>query len=436
MELSQHVLYRHLFLGAWAKVINPGCPVSVLKTMRLMRVFAFCGCVATQASPLWAQDNEAESTGDEASLDSSHWALSLGAVATYTDNFFNQPQVKQDAMGGVVSPLIDYRSGTRKIDLDGSISGEYGTFDIPGSVDDYLDAAAGAKIGIKTDLRNRFVLNAGFNHDHDPFGADRTENATFRTTDLDRWNQVQGGLRYLFGTPGARVSAEIGLSKRRKHYITNRSSTQVLDSESDTADYAVFYHFTPKTSALVDFSRTDSEFEFPFTTPGAELRDGTLYRLRVGTRWLATAKTSGDIRVGVRRRTFDSGRPDVEGLDWQAAMQWSPRAASLIEFRAGRSEQDSYSANTRTIDTGFGAIEWKQNWTSRTKSSLNLEYIQLKFVGSTRTDDLIRAGVGINYLALSYLSVVTRFSYEDRSSNLGGRDYERFNSFLGLRLSR
>ncbi len=387
----------------------------------------------------WAQDNQDDNGASEDSaleFGSGVWLPSLQTRGYYTNNFYNSPTNGEPAYGALLNPGLGYRTEAGRWKFSSAASGEYGAFDLPGSADDYLDAQVSGQLGLTAGTRTRFELTGKFNHEHDSFGTDRTEDPSVRGVQLDRWNQASGGMRYRFGAAGAAINAEIGVSGMSKHYISNQSQTRPLDYNNFGGDYALFYNFSPKTSVLIDFSRFDVEFDSPFPDT-VERRDGVVYRVRTGARWLATAKTSGDVRVGIRRRTFDDGEKSLEGIDWQAGVQWAARPKTLLELRAGRSEQESYLSNTRLIDLKSASLGWTQTLTSRVKSTLDLRMIRASFIGSTRRDDIYSGILDINYLLRSYLSLQGRVEYSTRdSSSAAARDYDRVNGYIGLRLGR
>jgi polysaccharide biosynthesis protein VpsM len=365
---------------------------------------------------------------------------SLTTALFYTDNFFYQPEETQSAIGAWLRPELAYKAEARKLQLDARVSGEYGTFDTPGSKDNYLDGLGALTVGWIATQRSRFTLDGALQRGHDPFGLDRTEGTATTEIDLDEWNQTTGGLRYRFGTPGARVNAEVGVSSLAKEYQTNRDATQFLDYDSTAVNYALYYNYTPKTAAVLSFSRTDIQFDRPFDNtlgPGGSAldnRSGEVYQVRVGATWLATAKTSGDVRAGYRERTFDQLDVSEEGFDWQAGIKWSPTAPMLIELKSGRSEQQSYLSDTNVIDTDFTSLSIRRSLRARTRGTVMLEQSNADFVGGERSDHTNRAVVGLEHVLKTNLFLVGNIGYETRSSSDSLREYDRMSGFVGVRL--
>jgi hypothetical protein len=360
--------------------------------------------------------------------------VSLTAAGFYTDNFFYSPTSPTSAVGSLVRPELGYTRQTTKATLKFGATGEYGTFDAPTTYDDYTDGEASINLGYRPTRRNGFSIFGVYKHGHDPFGLIRTEGNTTRTTDLDIWNQAWGGAHYRYGTPSARVNAEIGGSLLDKTYVSNRNSTEVLNYRSSTFDYTVFYNYSPKSAVVISFDRSDAEFDRAIAI--AEDRSGQTYNVRTGLRWLATGKTSGDVRAGYRKRTFDNGANPFEGFSWQAGIQWSPGPKTIFELESGRSEQQSYVAGARMIDVQSSSLDLKQTLTARFKTQLGFRYSEADFVGLDRSDTVYGGEIGFDYLMARYIALVAKANIQQRDSNVPNRDFDRWSVFAGLKVGR
>lgn len=404
--------------------------------MRRCLLVAWLVACALGAPLALAQDDGAgETTGGEAEdIGGARLKGSLRSVAYFSDNYYNESDGGTSGYGTLINPELSFLKQSSKVELGGAADAEYGLFNLPGSQDDYLDGGALLRLTARPTLRNQVRLDGSFRHGHDAFGVNRTEDATARDDELDRWNRTTGALHYRYGAPGARLNAEVGVGGLEKHYVTNRVATEPLNYESTTVDYALFYNFSAKTSVLFDFSRSDFSFDRNFGV--ADTRGGELYRARTGLKWLATGKTSGDVRAGYRRRTFDAGTADLEGVDWEAGVDWAPVPRATLRLETARSEQESYIAGVRVIDIRSTRFDAKYNVTSRARATLVLEQLTADFDQSGREDDIFGVDVGGQYLASSFLWVVGSLGTTSRDSTAPNRDYDRINAFLGLRLGR
>lgn len=399
--------------------------------MRIPVWLAACAVLASSPALRAQQEGEAH---DDPDLSGPRVNLNLRSVGYYSDNFYNQPSDEASTLGTLVNPEIGFLEESAKLQVMGKLHGEYGVFDLPGSEDDYLDGGARFRLVSQGTASNQVRIGATFDHGHDAFGVNRTEDASARDEDLDRWNQIDGSVHYKYGSAGARLNVELGLRGLDKHYITNRTATEVLNYTARTGEYTLYYNYSPKTAALVDFSRTNFSFDRPFGA--VDERAGDLYRVRGGVRWQATGKTSGDVRVGWRERTFDNGSDDIEGADWEATLDWSPVPRTHFAFTTARSEQQSYSDGTRVIDIASYTMNWKYNLTARSRTTVVLERLNVDFDGASRDDNITTGAVGLEHLLRRNLTIVGNLGTISRSSTVYYRDYDRLSAFVGVRLGR
>ena len=359
----------------------------------------------------------------------------VSGLAFYTDNFYNQ-QGSSSAEGLLVAPGLDFLTRSSKIEFGGLVDADYGTFNTPGGQDNYLDWRARLNLSGRTSVRSLFRLDGSAQSGHDPFGVDRTEDVTARGIELDEWRRNQAGLHYRFGAPGATFNAEVGTGTIQKHYTTNTGATEPLNYRANTGDYTVFYNYSPKTAALINFERTGISFDRGFIAPGAVTRDGTLYRLRGGVHWLATGKTAGDVRVGYHRRLFDDGSTPINGLDWEAGVDWAPIPRTQVRFESAYQEQESYRSDARVIQLRSLSVDWKYSIDAKTRTDVRVERITAGFDASTRDDTIQSLTFGAERLMLSYLWLVGNAALIQRDSSVATREYDRMNLFVGVRLGR
>lgn len=387
------------------------------------------------AGAVGAQELEAleapDIDGAGADVGGGRWSANVRGTMIYTDNFFYEQDATQSASGWLLRPQLGYLTETARTRVELNSGAEYGSFNIPGSADDYLDGHADLEGGVQLSSNNRLQVTLGGKRGHDPFGLDRTESASPTTTDLDEWNEIRTGIRHRFGTAGAIMNTEFGADTRRRTYVSNRSATQFLDYDATTVDAALFYNVSAKTAALVDIASTDYQFDYRFS--GADNRSGRLLRSRVGVRWMATGKTSGDVRVGFRSRDFDSGDKS-EGLDWEAGVQWRPVWPALVRLSTGRTEMPSYLSGVRSIDVQYVSAEWEQPWTTRLRSRLGIRAIEADFLGTTRQDDTTNSHLEVEYRLTRRAAAVANLAVGSRDSSAAARDFDRFSSFVGVQV--
>ncbi|MGH8131314.1 MAG: outer membrane beta-barrel protein [Steroidobacteraceae bacterium] len=383
---------------------------------------------AAVVAALWAAG-----AGAQEGFDSSRASADVSLSGIYTDNFYygTAAEPVESALGAVIAPRAIYKATKGRFDLLATAGVEAAAFNRE-PADDYEDGGINLNTSWLATRRGRLDLRAGFQRSHDPFGINRTENATVRDQDLDIWHSMQGGMLFHYGAPEATLNAEVGLSALEKSYQTNEAATRFLGYTSTSLNYTVFYNFSPKTAALFDFIRSDIQLDESF---GAiDTRSGDEYRVRAGVRWLATGKTSGDLRVGTYRREFEEVGGSEQGLDWQATVQWAPRARTLIDLEATRGSQESYRADTQVNITRSAVVRWKQYWGARASSQLSVGQATTEFVGIARKDTAYNVRLGLDYMLSQSLSAVMAADSFNRTSNEPTSEFDRVSATVGIRL--
>ncbi|HUP91372.1 MAG TPA: outer membrane beta-barrel protein [Solimonas sp.] len=431
------------------------------------RTRAFAGLLAPAlllSGPLaFAQEPVAELAQDIS--EGSHVNLSVEAGVTYTDNFFSQnggcfealpattppTQVcteKRDAWGGLLQPTAGYTFAIPRFRFNTDVRAELAMFDLPSNVDDYADVVAAAGLEWQSALRHRFDYIGQLQFDHDPFGSERTEASGVQDRKLDRWRRFSGDARYHYGLPTAPFNLDLRVTAGDKEYTTNRASsppgsglgggTRFLDFEKQVAALTLLYNLSPKTALLAD--AVGARTAFDNNPGGSRNRDGIDLHYRVGVRWLATAKTSGDVRVGVvERRGKGAASSDFTEPDWEGTLNWMPLSYTQLQFQTGRRIQESYLTNVNFLDNTYYNLEWSFDWTSRIVTRLAAGYSQTEFVGAPspgRRDDHWHFGANGEYRATRSLSLLVAGWLFKRDSTLDRRDYDKVTAYLGARYAR
>jgi hypothetical protein len=357
-------------------------------------------------------------------------------TGTYTDNAWYQSSSgsRKSAVGGLLKPDIAYTIASPRISFTGGVSGALAVFNLPGTVDDYADVSGRAGIAWTPAAHHRLGYDASVSKGHDPFGLDRTAGAATASRSLDKWVLENYALNYVYGTPAAAYTIETLAGVSNKTYKTNRDSgTQFLDNDIEWGQATVFFNYSPKTQALVDLRASHIHFgeEFP-QTPS---RSGDDYRAHVGARWVATAKTSGDVRVGYAVRQFQaSQRSAFHALDWQVSGSWAPVIRTLFVLQTGRRSLESYDNLTAFIDVRYADLSWKEEWTSRFSTRASVGYSYADFVGTSRTDRGINASLAGAYRLSRWLAAIAGYNFDRRTSTLKGFfEYDKSTAYFGFR---
>lgn len=195
-----------------------------------------------------------------------------------------------------------------------------------------------------------------------------------------------------------------------------------------------YYDFSPGYSAYLKGSYDERDFDNYFDRAGFH-RPSHGYRVDGGVDLQITHLVKGELFLGYLQHNFsDPALKDVSGFDFGAEIDWYVSPVLTGHLSAKRTLDNVVLsgisiADNKTVLASFD-YEFRPNVILQVRGG----YTNSKFVGSSRTDDLPVAGVGIRYLVNRYASVDLNYTYSDRSTNSAGLSYKDNMLSIGLGL--
>ncbi len=362
---------------------------------------------------------------------------SVDVMANWVDNFFYSATDQESVVGWFINPNVTYGSASPRFRSNTSVGANIAFFSVGGSDDDYRDLFAQTGATWKVAPAHRLGYDIALRSGHDPFGLIRTENNGEVSRTLDRWVDEKYTLEYRLGQPRSSFSVENKASVYQKVYHTNRNlpgggfGTRFLDNDIETFETTGLYHYSPKTHFQLNLVTSHVNFARDF--PGIPSRDAQEYRARAGIRWIATAKTTGDFRIGYFTRHFESNQlHNHTKLDWVVGVDWSPVKRTSLQLQTGRQSVESYNVAS-FIDVSYVRLSWKQEWFPRLTTQVTTGYSYADFVGLARHDETLFLNLRADYRLLPKVSVYAGYDLDDRTSNNGAFEYDRSVLYVGLR---
>lgn len=298
------------------------------------------------------------------------------------------------------------------------------------SGDNYLDHRVTAYGGTAFNVRNHLDGGVEYLKAHDPRYYDDpfTDGRDSRfASEPDEWHQIQAGLKYTFGAPGARGRLECEACQTNRRYDNNDQE----ENDRDMTDLGLelIARVTPKTELLVGTTYSDFNYvnEDPADVAAGESLDSTEMRYYVGADWEATAKTKVAVDVGLLEKNYDnnSNREDLSDLFVRADVFWSPRGTTSVNagYSRGITERVIYDTD---VNDGYGddAVEiddlhanWTEQWGTQWSSNLGTYYQWLDYVPSGRSDTVYGLTGGVNYTVNRWVGVGVNAYYRQRDSS-------------------
>ena len=192
----------------------------------------------------------------------------------------------------------------------------------------------------------------------------------------------------------------------------------------------------PRTDTLFEVRAIDTEYDNTDpSVPAGSLDSDELHYL-VGLSWDATAKTKGDVRLGMYDREYDSsGRSDEDGFHWEVELTWKPRTYSSFVLETNRRSQETNGLGDY-IDTQEVILTWEHKWNLRAKTLFSIEVAEDDYSGTDRTDDRYNLEASYRHELRRWFDVGVGYRYEERDSDSQRRlDYDQNMFFVELFLS-
>ncbi|MDD2719998.1 MAG: outer membrane beta-barrel protein [Gallionella sp.] len=233
-----------------------------------------------------------------------------------------------------------------------------------------------------------------------------------------------------YGAEGAQGQFELSAGQVSKRYDTNNSgATQLYDNNRTDLIGTFFYRVAPATQMFVE--ARNSKFSYVVALPGKNL-DSTEQGYMLGVKWDATAKTTGNIKLGSMKKSFNLGQlPSGSTAVWDVGIQWLPKTYSKVDFKL-QQRANEYGGVGSFIISNDSSLAWAHDWTSYVTSTLSVGDGSDKFQASTRTDKRQTYGARLTYGFRSWLRVGVEYQHSRRTSTVPAVAYTKAVTMLTL----
>jgi hypothetical protein len=336
----------------------------------------------------------------------------VGTGVGYDDNLFLTEHNERSSGFYVISPglRIDARSPNSVLQFSHQIQvGRYWT----SHNDDYIDTTTLAQADMAFSNRSFGRIGMSYIAAHDPRGS--TDRAI--SSRPDEYKIFSPGATYAFGAPGAQGRVELYYTYMNKRYDNNRDITRFSDRDQQDYGTALYVRVAPKTYVLGEVRQTDIDYKITSPFSGQERR------YYAGVTWEATALTTGTLKYGRLKRTFDSPTPSASTASWEGVVVWAPRTYSVLEFTTSRQTNES-SGQGRFIITELYQLGWNHQWSSYMTSGVTARWQRDEYQGFDRTDDTRSLGFRVGYKFRPWLTLGAEYTHTNRDSNLSN-DYNK-----------
>ena len=349
----------------------------------------------------------------------------LGVEAKHRSNIYRRPTDETSATLYRLTPAIEFLAQERRNTYGLSYSGDYGFYrdNPPGETNDYRDHRLDAQAHIEPTARWAIDIDAGWADIHEDRGTGLSEGAIGQgINEPVTYEQVTAGAMLTYGAKGAsRIQGSARLLD--KEYQNFRTSTQSRDYDQRQLGLNFFYPIAPKTDLTIQYEGSD--FDYPFAAGTLPSFNSTEDIITAGAEWEASAGLTSSARLGWFTKDFDdSGREDSNGLAWMVDVQLQPRERTQVYIRGEQTPTETTLVGN-FIDRRQVSLDVTQDVGGFTSLNLRGSVGKDTYEGSggDREDDLINAGVRVNYTYWRRVPVYLEYNYEDKDSSQGGLSY-------------
>lgn len=262
-------------------------------------------------------------------------------------------------------------------------------------------------------------------------------NATFVATEPTPYSLLgaEASFAHRFNRLGLRLSGS--LDDYDYDDVYNSVGLVIDQDDRDRTEYGqalrASYEVTPDTNLYVEGSLNQRDYDL--TTPAVAFnRNSDGYAVVGGSEFRLSNLAQGSIYAGYQAQSYeDPALGDVTGLRYGANVEWYATPLTTVTFNAGSTIEETTTAGASGyLAQSVGArIDHELLRNILVNGSLSFENDD--YEGVSRSDDVVRAGLGAEYLLNRNFSVSLDYDYTDRSSSAPGNDYSR--NVIGLTLS-
>ena len=355
----------------------------------------------------------------------------------YDSNVFRQP-TDQDDYFFEATPELKLQSqwGRHFLELySGADYYNYSRF----SAEDLTDWNVGGDG--RLDISHAAVVSAGayYSETHEPWSS--PNNLIGFQAKPNRYHQTHADVSSTF-QPN-RLGITLGGSYDRYDWLNTAAlgGGTINNHDRDLDEYQAyakaFYDFSPGYSVFLRGSYDTRQYDQDFDRSGLH-RSSNGYRVDGGVDVQVTHLIAGEVFAGYLQQNFSQNvptpLPDVTGFNYGLNLDWYATPRLTFHITGQRQLENVIIVGASVADDrNIGAsadFEILYNLIGQA----HLQYTEGRFVGTSRTDRMPDAGVGLKFLLDRYASLNLNYDWSQRSSTSPGVGYTDNLVSLGLRL--
>ncbi|MBB5211856.1 outer membrane beta-barrel protein [Microbulbifer hydrolyticus] len=241
--------------------------------------------------------------------------------------------------------------------------------------------------------------------------------------EAERTRRPSAEVSLVFGRQGGKFQGILRQGKQK-----NEFDDSTRDFSADYSTISASYSVSSRFTAGVQVSDTKLDYGDIAGVPARDSDETVL----MATAEYRLPKTQLLVRAGRLDREFAPGvRENFTGPRWDILVTWSPRSYSTLSFTTGKNIQESVGV-ADFVDVKSNVVSWTHQWTGRLSSSLAYSQTSGEFVGTNRSDDVVRSNFTLRYQPMEWLGLSIGAVNVENRTTLSDIDIETNRYILGI----
>ncbi|MEN8136570.1 MAG: outer membrane beta-barrel protein [Thermodesulfobacteriota bacterium] len=234
---------------------------------------------------------------------------------------------------------------------------------------------------------------------------------------------------------GSRTDLALGYSGFQLDYDALRNDGR--DRQDISYSGRLSFDMSAKTAIFAEYQLIDIDYDFQIF-PANEIQNGN-----VGIKWHHTAKSSGQLKIGVSSKSHEDASladADTDEVFYELQLAHSFSSKTSIDLTGTRRLTESTVAGTNFIINNQVSLNYRQKLSAKIVANLDTSYYRDEFNGfisvgpvtAEREDTTILVTPTIDYLTKDWFIVSLSYSLAERDSNFDNYDFTSNSVFLRL----
>ena len=172
--------------------------------------------------------------------------------------------------------------------------------------------------------------------------------------------------------------------------------------------------------------------KFNYVDVASKRLDSTEQSYFLGVNWEATAKTTGNVKFGTTKKSFNLGQlPSGTSTVWDGEIRWAPKTYSVVDVSLHQ-KSNEYGGTGSFIISRDTDLSWTHDWSGYVTSALSFGDGADTFQASPRADKRQTYGMKVTYGFRRWLRAGVGYQHTKRTSTYPINDYTKAVTMLTL----